>query len=243
MADGQRGSASSFRRSTRSRRPSRCGASCCAPARSITICWPSGARRGMNDVAIVRLEQLYPFPETLAAAVLAPYRNADVVWCQEEPENMGAWNFVDRRIETVLGGLDSKAKRPAYVGREAAASPATGSARAHARAAGGAGRGGAGIELGAWRTGWDRPCRSPVIARSGATKQSGVPDRRGLLRRSRSSQRQGGDRADPRQAAFAASREWWTVPAERLRRSSDGDRNQGALRWARASPRRQSRAG
>ena len=86
-----------------------------------------------NDVAIVRLEQLYPFPETTLGRVLAPYTNADVVWCQEEPENMGAWNFVDRRIEKVLGRLDSRVRRPAYVGREAAASPATGSARAHAR--------------------------------------------------------------------------------------------------------------
>ena len=83
-------------------------------------------------MAIVRLEQIYPFPEIRSLpAALAPYRNADVVWCQEEPENMGAWNFVDRRIETMLGGLDMQAKRPAYVGREAAASPATGLARAH----------------------------------------------------------------------------------------------------------------
>ena len=53
------------------------------------------------------------------------------MWCQEEPENTGAWNFVDRRLEKVLTGIDGKAKRPSYVGREAAASPATGSARAH----------------------------------------------------------------------------------------------------------------
>jgi 2-oxoglutarate dehydrogenase E1 component len=86
-----------------------------------------------NDVAIVRLEQIYPFPENTLGRVLAPYTNADVVWCQEEPENMGAWNFVDRRIEKVLGRLDSRVRRPAYVGREAAASPATGSARTHAR--------------------------------------------------------------------------------------------------------------
>ena len=66
----------------------------------------------MNDVAIIRLEQLYPFPENTLGRVLAPYRNADVVWCQEEPENMGAWNFVDRRLEKVLGRLDSKATRP-----------------------------------------------------------------------------------------------------------------------------------
>ena len=54
----------------------------------------------IKDVAIIRLEQLYPFPIRSLPAALAPYRNADVVWCQEEPENMGAWNFVDRRIES-----------------------------------------------------------------------------------------------------------------------------------------------
>ncbi|UFN48041.1 2-oxoglutarate dehydrogenase E1 component [Roseomonas sp. OT10] len=87
----------------------------------------------LEDVAIVRVEQLYPFPEKTLPQVLAPYRNAEVIWCQEEPENMGAWNFVDRRIEKVLKGLDIKAKRPEYAGRVAAASPATGSAKAHAQ--------------------------------------------------------------------------------------------------------------
>ncbi|HEY2616480.1 MAG TPA: 2-oxoglutarate dehydrogenase E1 component [Acetobacteraceae bacterium] len=87
--------------------------------------------RGIDDIAILRLEQPYPFPEHTLGRLLAPYRNADVVWCQEEPENMGAWNFVDRRIEKVLGRLDGKAQRPTYAGREAAASPATGSARMH----------------------------------------------------------------------------------------------------------------
>jgi 2-oxoglutarate dehydrogenase E1 component len=84
--------------------------------------------KAISDVAILRLEQLYPFPEKTLARELAPYRNAELVWCQEEPENAGAWTFVDRRLEKVLGGE----RRPRYVGREAAASPATGSARAHA---------------------------------------------------------------------------------------------------------------
>ncbi|EFH12994.1 oxoglutarate dehydrogenase (succinyl-transferring), E1 component [Pseudoroseomonas cervicalis ATCC 49957] len=87
--------------------------------------------KGVQDVAIVRVEQIYPFPRISLAKVLAEYRNAEVVWCQEEPENMGAWTFVDRRIEKVLGELDVKAKRPAYVGREEAASPATGLAKIH----------------------------------------------------------------------------------------------------------------
>jgi len=87
--------------------------------------------QGIKDVAILRVEQLFPFPEKTLTRELAPYRNADVVWCQEEPENMGAWSFMDRRIEKVLRGIGIKAKRPDYVGREAAASPATGLAKVH----------------------------------------------------------------------------------------------------------------
>jgi 2-oxoglutarate dehydrogenase E1 component len=87
--------------------------------------------KDVRDVAIVRLEQMYPFPETSLQRALRPYVNADVLWCQEEPENMGAWNFIDRRVEKVLRNLDMKARRPAYLGREEAASPATGLARTH----------------------------------------------------------------------------------------------------------------
>lgn len=87
--------------------------------------------KGITDVAIVRVEQMFPFPANSLAKALAPYRNAEVVWCQEEPENMGAWTFMDRRIEKVLRTLDIQAKRPDYVGREDAASPATGLARIH----------------------------------------------------------------------------------------------------------------
>jgi 2-oxoglutarate dehydrogenase E1 component len=89
--------------------------------------------KGVQDVALVRIEQLYPFPQTSLSRALAPYVNAEVVWCQEEPENMGAWTFVDRKIEKVLASLENKAKRPRYIGREEAASPATGSARLHAQ--------------------------------------------------------------------------------------------------------------
>jgi 2-oxoglutarate dehydrogenase E1 component len=88
--------------------------------------------QGIKDIAILRLEQLYPFPRLTLARELAPYHEAEVIWCQEEPENMGAWNFVDRRIEAVLPAADLKALRPHYVGRPAAASPATGLARTHA---------------------------------------------------------------------------------------------------------------
>jgi 2-oxoglutarate dehydrogenase E1 component len=88
--------------------------------------------QGITDVAIFRLEQLYPFPEKTLAFALKAYSKAQIVWCQEEPENMGGWSFVDRRIERVLTALKHKAKRPAYVGRTAAASPATGLAKVHA---------------------------------------------------------------------------------------------------------------
>ncbi|MBX5471005.1 MAG: 2-oxoglutarate dehydrogenase E1 component [Acetobacteraceae bacterium] len=87
--------------------------------------------RGIDTIAIIRLEQFYPFPVISLPKILAPYRNAEIVWCQEEPENMGAWCFVDRRLEKVLSTLEISAKRPRYIGREAAASPATGLAKVH----------------------------------------------------------------------------------------------------------------
>lgn len=90
-------------------------------------------RLGINDVAIVRLEQLYPFPKTSLKTVLSPYMKAQIVWCQEEPENMGGWQFVDRRIEETLGCIPSRKNktRPIFAGRRAAASPATGLAKVH----------------------------------------------------------------------------------------------------------------
>ena len=90
-------------------------------------------KRKIDDIAILRIEQLYPFPFTRLGVRLAQYPNADVVWCQEEAENMGAWHFVDRRIERALANIDAKAKRPLYIGRAEAASPATGSARTHVK--------------------------------------------------------------------------------------------------------------
>ena len=88
-------------------------------------------KRGIDNIAIVRIEQLYPFPVISLPQELAKYPSADVVWCQEEPENMGAWSFADRKIEAVLNELGSS-RRPRYVGRHAAASPATGLAKVHA---------------------------------------------------------------------------------------------------------------
>ena len=90
-------------------------------------------KRKIDDIAILRIEQLYPFPFSRLGVRLSQYPNAEVVWCQEEPENMGAWSFVDRRIERALAGLNVKATRAVYIGRPEAASTATGSARTHVK--------------------------------------------------------------------------------------------------------------
>ncbi|MFY9287189.1 MAG: 2-oxoglutarate dehydrogenase E1 component [Alphaproteobacteria bacterium] len=87
--------------------------------------------RKINDVAIVRLEQFYPFPDKLLSKELARYPKADVIWCQEEPQNMGGWNFVDRLIEGSLTAVDHRTKRPVYIGRVPSASTATGSLKRH----------------------------------------------------------------------------------------------------------------
>jgi 2-oxoglutarate dehydrogenase E1 component len=89
------------------------------------------AERGDDRVVLLRVEQLYPFPSDALAKVLQRYRNAEIVWCQEEPQNMGAWNFVDRRIGQVLAGLDVAARRSRFAGRAEAASPATGLFKRH----------------------------------------------------------------------------------------------------------------
>ena len=89
------------------------------------------AAAGDDRVALVRVEQLYPFPFNTLARTLGRWRNAEIVWCQEEPQNMGAWNFAERRIAQVLAGLDIAAERPRFVGRAEAASPATGLFKRH----------------------------------------------------------------------------------------------------------------
>ena len=89
--------------------------------------------RGIDDVALLRLEQIAPFPSRSLMVEVAKYGEAEVVWCQEEPENMGAWTFVAPLIEQVLTELDGATRRPRYVGRAAAASPATGFLVMHQR--------------------------------------------------------------------------------------------------------------
>ncbi len=87
--------------------------------------------RGIDDVYLMRLEQFYPFPAISMINELQRFKNAEVIWCQEEPKNQGYWNFVEPNIEWALSRLDVKSKRPRYVGRHASASVATGLASAH----------------------------------------------------------------------------------------------------------------
>ncbi len=86
---------------------------------------------GIDDVYVMRVEQLYPFPARSLMAELARFPNADVVWCQEEPRNMGAWSFIEPNLEWTLGQIEVKAKRARYIGRAAAASTATGQLSRH----------------------------------------------------------------------------------------------------------------
>lgn len=86
---------------------------------------------GLKDVALVRLEQYYPFPEEYLVEALKPYVQAEFIWCQEEPMNMGAWTFLDRRLDHILRRIGSKQARFFYAGRVEAASPATGNGQRH----------------------------------------------------------------------------------------------------------------
>jgi 2-oxoglutarate dehydrogenase E1 component len=83
-------------------------------------------KRGIDDIYLLRVEQLYPFPAKALINELSRFRNAEMVWCQEEPKNMGAWSFIDPYLEWVLAHIDAKHQRVRYTGRPAAASPATG---------------------------------------------------------------------------------------------------------------------
>lgn len=82
--------------------------------------------QAVDDVYILRLEQFYPWPIQSLRKELARFPNAELVWCQEEPKNMGGWTFVDPWLELTLDKLDVKAKRARYVGRPGSASTAAG---------------------------------------------------------------------------------------------------------------------
>ena len=79
------------------------------------------------------IEQIAPFPFDLVAETIKMYPNAEVVWAQEEPKNMGAWTYVQDRIMTATRVLNNDVKLPAYVGRGTMASPAEGGAGLHAK--------------------------------------------------------------------------------------------------------------
>ncbi|MEX0279664.1 MAG: 2-oxoglutarate dehydrogenase E1 component [Arenibacterium sp.] len=87
--------------------------------------------RGIDDVYLMRIEQYYPFPAISLVKELERFKGAEMVWCQEEPKNQGAWSFIEPNIEWVLNRIDAKHKRPVYAGRATAASPATGLASQH----------------------------------------------------------------------------------------------------------------
>jgi 2-oxoglutarate dehydrogenase E1 component len=81
---------------------------------------------GVDDVYILRVEQLYPFPARALMHELSRFKQAEIVWCQEEPKNMGAWSFVEPNLAWVLDRIGARYKRPAYAGRPASAATATG---------------------------------------------------------------------------------------------------------------------
>ncbi|CAN3992965.1 2-oxoglutarate dehydrogenase E1 component [Methylocystis bryophila] len=88
-------------------------------------------KRGADDVYLLRVEQLYPLPLRQLAQRLARMRAAEVIWCQEEPRNMGAWSYVEPYLEWALGQAAGKSKRARYVGRPASASTAAGTMARH----------------------------------------------------------------------------------------------------------------
>ena len=82
----------------------------------------------ITNAAIVRIEQLYPLAESKLRAALEPFpKNAKMIWCQEESQNMGAWSFIEPRLRALFG------REITYAGRNASASPAVGSLAIHKR--------------------------------------------------------------------------------------------------------------
>jgi len=90
-------------------------------------------KRGQDDTYILRVEQLYPFPEHALTKEMSRFKNVEhIVWCQEEPKNMGSWSYIHEPLEDVLGKIKSPVSRPVYAGRDASAATATGLASKHA---------------------------------------------------------------------------------------------------------------
>ncbi|WP_149587828.1 2-oxoglutarate dehydrogenase E1 component [Tabrizicola flagellatus] len=85
----------------------------------------------LDDVYLLRVEQLYPVPTISLGQELARFPKAEFVWCQEEPKNQGAWSFIEPEMEAILTRVRGKTTRMSYAGRKASASPATGLASRH----------------------------------------------------------------------------------------------------------------
>jgi 2-oxoglutarate dehydrogenase E1 component len=88
-------------------------------------------KRGIDDIYLLRIEQLYPFPAKALMTELTRFKQAEIVWCQEEPRNMGGWVFVDIFLEWVLNQIGAKHRRARYAGRPASASTAVGQMSLH----------------------------------------------------------------------------------------------------------------
>jgi 2-oxoglutarate dehydrogenase E1 component len=88
-------------------------------------------KRGLDDIYLLRIEQLYPFPTKALMTELTRFKDAEIIWCQEEPRNMGAWVFVDIFLEWVLNQIGAKTRRARYAGRPASASTAVGQMSTH----------------------------------------------------------------------------------------------------------------
>lgn len=88
-------------------------------------------KREIQDVALVRIEQIAPFAFDRVAEMAAKYKNAEVIWAQQEPKNMGAYSYVNSRIMTATREINGNEKRPRYVGRAVSAAPATGMTLVH----------------------------------------------------------------------------------------------------------------
>ncbi len=86
---------------------------------------------GIDDIYILRVEQLYPFPARALMHELGRFPHAEIIWCQEEPKNMGAWSFIEPNLTWVLERINAQHKRPFYAGRPASASTATGQLSRH----------------------------------------------------------------------------------------------------------------
>ena len=88
-------------------------------------------KRGIDDIYLLRVEQLYPFPTKALITELSRFKQAEIIWCQEEPRNQGAWFFVDVYLEWVLNQINAKHRRARYAGRPASASTAVGQMSKH----------------------------------------------------------------------------------------------------------------